>query len=57
VPSTLEVVIDGLPAPATRPSGQVIWSYDPPTNSVIFAPLSTPAVGAELVFRYQTERH
>ena len=48
----VEVDVDGVPVPATDPSGTVRWTYDPEARAVDFADAAIPEPGARIEVRY-----
>ena len=53
--STLKVFIDGSELPQQSSGGTINWTYDFGTNSVNFAPYSTPEPGAQIRVEYSAE--
>jgi cysteine-rich repeat protein len=51
MPASIVVTIDGTMTPATN-MGQTVWSYDAPTQSVVFTEGNVPANGAQIRISY-----
>ena len=53
--SSLAVLVDGASLPQQSASGTINWTYDYSTNSINFAPYSTPEPGSQIRVEYSVE--